>query len=214
MHTNVTNNNAYNGDSGNNYMGGMVGHNQTATTSIIGCVYDGTLTSQGFKGGFIGFIGDGSSSGVFTIKDSYFGGNYSANGYSYANFSPIGCKPNKSWVLNLTSNNFYYNIDAGTFSAANYNAMNNGITTSITPKHGYTVTGVSPVNVSMWDTPTTYYDVSKIGAYANALVYDGTIIAANNAYVYLNLSVSGNSGTLSAHRSLLTLGGIVAAVNP
>ena len=48
--TNVTNNITET----NNYIGGIVGHGKGSTVKILGCVYDGTLHSEGKNGGLLG----------------------------------------------------------------------------------------------------------------------------------------------------------------
>ncbi len=202
VHTNVTNSNPGVGTETNNYIGGIIGHNQTATTTIEGCVYDGTLTSEAFKGGMIGF----SDYSTVTIQNSYFGGNYSTSD----NFSPIGCKASNR-TATLTFDNFYYNKDAGDFGGnTGYNIMN-GATPTGTPKHGYTITGESPVTVAMNGSPTEY-DVSGINAYSAGIVYDGDIIAGDGDNVALTLGgapsgyyYEADYGTLTGSGSSYTL---------
>ncbi|MBR3799245.1 MAG: hypothetical protein IKK36_10075, partial [Bacteroidales bacterium] len=196
--TNVTNNNNYDGDNGNNYIGGIIGHNLSSTTSIIGCVYNGTLTSQGFKGGMVGF---GNYNSNVTITDSYFAGAYSANGYSNPNFSPISCHgAGRNFIF--TFSNFYYNTDAGTFTAPSYegteNATYNGAGRAM---HAYSVIGITPVTVAMNGTPTRTYNVSGIDVYATGIVFDNTIYAASGASLSLNLDGS-DRGYLSDHGTL------------
>ena len=206
--TNVTNSNPYNGDSGNNYMGGLIGHNMTATTSIIGCVYNGMLTSQGFKGGMVGF-GDYNSN--VTITNSYFAGAYSANGYSNPNFSPIACH-GSGRNFNFTFSNFYYNTDAGTFTAPTYEGtVNASYSGTGRAKHGYTITGESPVVVAV-SGDDTEYDVSGITAYSTGIVYDGDVIAGAGDNVALTLSgapagynYEADYGTLTGSGSSYTL---------
>jgi uncharacterized repeat protein (TIGR02543 family) len=192
--TNVSNSNAYNGNNGNNYMGGLLGHNNSATTSIIGTVYDGTLTSQGFKGGFIGF----TAAATINITNSYFGGGYSTNGYSDPNFSPIGVKPaNQTPTLHIT--NFYYNTDAGTFTDSGYQITNSA------PKHAYSVTAQSPVTVEMRGNPISNgtYDVSGLTFYNPSFVYGGTIYGGSGESLALTLSGnSGNYGYQTDHGTL------------
>ena len=208
--TDISNSNAYNGDSGNNYMGGLVGHNKSATTSIIGCVYDGTLTSQGFKGGIIGFADNGYSPNTvnITIKDCYFGGGYSANGYSNPNFSPVAARSAHDFIMNLTSSNFYYNTDAGTFTSTGYSYEGNNNNSNdpgyISPKHAYSVTGATDVTVEMGGSPTNTYSVSGITAYATGIVYDGNIyggdgdeLALSLGYICALSGYSADNGTLS-----------------
>ena len=203
--TNVTNNNAYNGDSGSNYMGGIVGHNKGATTSIIGCVYDGTLTSQGFKGGMIGFADPPSpytATVYITITDSYFAGSYSANGYGDPNFSPVAVRAGHGFIFDLTSSNFYYNTDAGDFTATQYSfESNSNKDIHGTCKHAYTVTGVSPVTVAMNGTTPTTYNVSGITAYSTGIVYNGTIYGGDGDVLALSLDGS-SCGYETDHGSL------------
>ena len=184
VHTNVSNSNGYNGDSGNNYMGGLIGHNQTATTTIEGCVYDGKLTSAGFKGVMFGFAENNAN---ITVRNSYACGTYSTNGYtSYDNFSPIGVH-GSSRSVTLTFSNFYYSIDQTSFTASGYQGTANA-TINGSHKHGYTITG-DGVTVAMSGTPTEY-DVSGISAYTTGIVYNNTIYAGQNDQVALSLSGS------------------------
>ena len=190
--TDVTNNSG-------NFIGGIIGHNKNVCTTIEGCVYDGKLTSTGYKGGMIGW----SDRSTLTVNNSCFGGDYSTSN----NFSPIGCKThtqNDNPVsLVLTFNNFYYNKDAGTFDNNDYNAMT-GASVTGAAKHAYTVTG-SGANVALSGTPNEY-SVSGITSYTSnkGLLYNGTIIAgeSDNVALALNGSPTGlyqaNHGTLTA----------------
>ena len=196
--TNVTNDNAYAGDGGSNYMGGFIGHNMAATLIIEGCVYDGTLTSQGFKGGMVGF---GNYNSNVTIINSYFDGDYSTNGYSDDNFSPIACH-GSGRNFNFTFSNFYYNKDIGTFTAPSYEGtVGSTYTTDGRAKHGYTISATSPVTVAMSGTALVY-TTSNITYYHNGdptlpvpgLIYNGNIIAGEGDQVGLNLTYGGTVG--------------------
>ena len=194
--TNVTNNNRAdnNPHNNNNYMGGLIGHNMSSTTIIEGCVYDGTLTSQGFKGGMIGFAGAKTSTSSITITNSYFGGDYSTpiTGYTNTNFSPVGCQSSNAGQR-FTISNFYYNKDAVDFYASNngYQATSSATyTTDGRPKHAYTITGATGVTVAMNGSPTTYSE-SGITAYSVGIVYDDDIIAGDGDNIDLYLSYGG-----------------------
>ena len=184
--TNVTNN-----GSSDNYIGGIIGHNKCARTTIVGCAYTGRLTSSGYKGGMIGW----SDRSTLTVTDSYFGGDYSTSN----NFSPIGCKTktqNSSNVtLILTFSNFYYNKDAGSFDDNAYNAMYNATPTGVA-KHAYTLDyASSPAaggTVSHVGSGTEY-GCSGITAYTTGLAYD----IDNDAVDELILG-NGESATLTA----------------
>ena len=195
--TNVTNNNSYNGDNGDNYIGGLIGHNMNSATSIVGCVYDGTLTSQGFKGGMVGFADDypDLNDVSISITDSYFGGGYSANGYSNPNFSPVAARSAHSFTLNLTASNSYYNTDAGTFTAPSYSYEGSShVTTTGTPKHGYTIKGEDGATVAMRGTPIRQYDVSGLNFYESGFTLTDitdAVYGGNSDELALGLSYTG-----------------------
>jgi hypothetical protein len=188
VETNVTNNGG-----SNNYIGGIIGHNKCARTTIIGCVYTGTLTSSGYKGGMIGW----SDRSKLTVKDSYFVGNHSTSN----NFSPIGCKAQtqdgSNITLDLTFSNFYYNKDAGSFGDGYYNAMYSATPVG-TAKHAYTITAGHCITVARSGDATSY-SCSGITAYTNGIVYDGTILGGDGDAITLNLGYDvGSTVTPSA----------------
>jgi len=185
VHTNV--------DGGSNYIGGIIGHNKCVNTTIEGCVYDGTLTSSGYKGGMIGW----SDRSTLTVRNTYFGGSYSTS----SNFSPIGCKTqtqnDEDVTLVLTFSNFYYNQDAGSFGNNVYNALYNASPNG-TAKHAYTITGGSNVTVANAGTANTY-SVSGITSYSTSgIKYNNVLYAGQSDNVSLNLScANAGSGTVT-----------------
>ena len=193
----VTNGNS--GVNNNNFIGGLIGHNKNATTSIIGCVYTGTLKSQAFKGGMFGFA-DAANGTTATINltDSYFAGGYDTNGHENGSFSPIGCRSTHSFTLALNLSNFYFNENDGSFQAdhTNYNASTNS-SRSGEAKFAYTVTGATDVTVAMRG-DYTHYDVSDIYGYSTGIVYNGTIIGGNADNLSLNLGYTG-TGSCSGY---------------
>ena len=68
-------------------------------------------------------------------------------------------------------------------------------------KHGYTITGVSPVTVAMSGTPTVY-NVSGISAYTAGIVYNGNIYAGSGDQVALSLNGSPNNNYDASSGSL------------
>lgn len=197
--TNVTNNNPGVGTNTNNYIGGIIGHTQTSTNHIIGCVYNGTLTSAAFKGGMFGF----AHGSTFYITDSYFGGNYSTSD----NFSPIGCK-SASYTETINFNNYYYNKDAGNFGGnTGYNGMNGATITNNGNgiyKHAYSVTGVGCVTVDR-GSATASYNVSGITAYSTGIKYNGEFYGGNGDELALILGcTSGGVNGYSADHGTLS----------
>ena len=207
VHTDVTNNNA--GVNNTNFIGGIIGQNNVATTNIIGCVYDGTLTSQAFKGGMFGF----TNAATITIQDSYFAGDYDINGLAsgYGSFSPVGCRSASSFTLNLTLSNFYYNMGDGTFASdhTGYNANTNSNRTG-TAKQAYTVTGATGVTVAMNGSPTEY-DVSGIDAYTAGIVYNGNIYGGDGDNIDLYLSYGGTFAEYVADHGTLSGSGVTGS---
>ena len=197
VNTRVTNNTPGVGTGTNNYIGGIIGHNQDATTTIEGCVYDGTLTSTAFKGGMVGFSGNAA----ITISNSYFCGDYSTS----ANFSPVGCKAGNATVT-YTVSNLYYSKDAGAFGDnSSYDATASGA------MHAYSITPVSPVILTVNGNATDIYSVSGITAYTTGIKYNNVLYAGDGEDVELILSGSSigeyaaSYGTLSGTSNPYTL---------
>ena len=198
--TNVTNNNNHtsNPHNINNYIGGFIGHNLNATTYITGCVYDGTLTSRGFKGGMFGFA---NANSTINITNTYYGGGYSSIDLSTPNFSPVGVH-GQGTTVNINFNNFYYNHDIQTFTVSSYEGTV-GANITGTHKHGYTISGSGGVTVARNGNASATYSDSKITAYSPGIVYNGTLIAGSDEAVGLTLSNSStgvyytNHGTFS-----------------
>lgn len=164
--------------SGGNYNGGIIGHAKCVHNHVIGCVYDGTITTTGYTGGIIGW----SDRSTVTITDTYFNGTYSGSG----GFHPIGCKTHtqndKNVTVDLTISNCYYNTDPNGSVPNNYcilatNASETGGTWTLRDlgKHGYTLTlAASPLagGTVSHGSSTATYSCSGITAYATGIDYD------------------------------------------
>ncbi len=202
--TSVTNETPGIGDDKNNYMGGLIGHNNNATTNIVGCVFDGTLTSEGFRGGMFGF---GDYNSTINITDSYFNGNFSPsqvqyNDQYYENFSPIGVHSSGRNV-NLSFSNFYYSKEVGSFSHSGYNGTDNASITG-TAMHAYSVTSGTNTTVAMSGSPTQTYNVSGITAYDHGMMYGGQIYGgySDSGYDILPLTLGYTGGSIPAGSEL------------
>ena len=214
VHVNVSNTST---TDGNRHIGGIIAHAKTANISLIGCVYDGSLNSPSPKGGLVAWSsGSTAPANSITLTNCFFNGSNHGDGYFY----PIGCKD--SGAPDVTVNNCYYTVDfsdtegeGGVYEHANNNLVVNATNKG---KLAYTITGASNVGVVRSDNTTTTYNVSKLDAYNPAIVYDGTIYAANGESIPLNLSCPGyyftaysatngtlNSGTITGNNDAYTL---------
>ena len=99
---------------GNTYYAGFIGHGNSATITMTGCVFDGTLTENAagetqHAGGFIGW---GESMNI-TMNDCLFDGTCTigTGGSGSKNFHPVGyyCAAN-SVTVTPTLTNVYYTV--------------------------------------------------------------------------------------------------------
>ena len=201
--THVTNTNA----EADNYIGGIVGHGKGSTVNILGCVYDGTLHSEGKVGGMLGWSEEGIN---LTVTNSIFDGNVENN---TNNFHPIAFR-NGSVTAYGTYINCYYTKEP-TFSetGTSNNLIQTGYTgashVGVLYKHAYTVEGDANANITVALTGTTSYEynVSGITGYStyldnnstnSGIVYNNKIYAAYNDQVSLLLSYT-DSGTVISY---------------
>ena len=197
IHTNVTNNT---GTSQNSHIGGIVGHAKASTLVMEGCVYDGRLTGDHYKGGLIGWSDGGAT---IQLTNCLFNGTISN---TTTGFHPIGCSNSGGNVHGFVNNCYYAatnEVEARLDDPAK--AIVNGTTGK--GKHAYTVTGDGCVTVAL-AAPATTYNVSGIVAYspgiryvgANGIIYGGDgdnmnlILGCTNGAVE---SYSADHGTLS-----------------
>ena len=208
--TNVTNNIAET----NNYIGGIVGHGKGSTVKILGCVYDGTLHSEGKIGGLLGW----SDAGIdLTVINSIFDGNVQNSTNS---FHPIAFK-NGSVTAHGTYINCYYTKDPTFYDSVNTNNLiqigSAGSTHVGVPyKHAHTIVGNTGVAVALTGSTPYDYNVSGITGYStyidsnstnSGIMYNGTVYAANNDPVSLLLSYTGSGQLLRYIASNVSLNG-------
>ena len=201
--THVTNTNT--GD--DNYIGGIVGHGKGSNVNILGCVYDGTLHSEGIVGGMLGWSEEGIN---LTVINSIFDGNVENN---TNNFHPIAFR-NGSVTAYGTYINCYFTKEP-TFSetGTSNNLIQTGYTgashVGVLYKHAYTVEGDADANITVALNGTTSYEysVSGITGYStylddnstnSGIVYNNKIYAAYNDQVSLLLSYT-DSGTVISY---------------
>ena len=206
--------------------GGLAG-NCYGTNAIINCLSNITINStvngDGTHGGFISRVYRGTTTFEgCTFAGSLLGENTTANGgfvgwsegnnnYAFVSFSNCVYAP----VANTT------NPSAGATFARGRNNSTTGITISncfytssefqyTQGKQAYTITGQSPVSMTMNGT-ATYHNVSRIKAYSGntGLDYNGTIVAGEDDIVSLNLggalSFNADHGTLTGTANPYTL---------
>ncbi len=104
-----------------NYAGGIIGHGLSSSTTIRGCVFNGTINGVGDSRNNIGVIWGWSDSGTPTLVNSLEAGNYT----NITSMHPMGLQKNKG-----TIDNCYY------------------VTPQIgSPTNACTVSGAAPGNV-------------------------------------------------------------------
>ncbi len=172
----------------NTQVGGIIGNARSATTHIKGCLFEGTLSSSSYEGGFVGWATAGAN--VEFINCQFKGAN-SGNG----NFHPIGCKADETVTATVT--NTYYNIKDMLDDDAH--SIVRGFEN--TGKRAYTITGVDAVTVELTGSQETTYTVSDIHTYGTGIKHNGIIYAGQNDAVSINLAgASGyktDNGTLA-----------------
>lgn len=177
----------------NNYCGGIFGHAGEAQNTIEGCVFDGEIKSNGYKGAMIGW----SNWSELTLINSYFCGTNSGSG----TFDPVGCKTHyyagqsTETKVDRTISNFYTTITSD-FSSTNngYCAMHSA-TGSGSAKRGYTLAlAASPLagGTVSHGSSTATYSCSGITAYATGIDYDGKVILGNDESA--TLTATANTG--------------------
>ena len=98
-------------DIGYCHMGGVLGHNKSASIIMSGVVYSGTMyNDSNFAGGLVGWSDDST----ITLDNCLFKGNYTGS----EEFHPIGCKNADSGV-DVTVTNTYYTVDPDITSTNN-----------------------------------------------------------------------------------------------
>ncbi len=198
----------------NNYIGGIVGHGKGSTVRILGCVYNGTLHSEGKIGGLLGW----SDAGIdLTVINSIFDGNVQN---STNNFHPIAFK-NGSVTAHGTYINCYYTKDPTFYDSVNTNNLiqtgSAGSTHVGVPyKHAHTIVGNTGVAVALTGTTPYAYNVSGITGYStyidsnstnSGIMYNGTVYAAINDQVNLLLSFTGSDQLIRYIASNVNLNG-------
>ena len=176
--------------SGQEYVGGILGHALSSEISINGCVYSGLMTGGGeCTRAFIGW-GDG---GTRTVTNSLY---LMADGQDTSKLDLVKDGGN------LTVNNCYKTTSAGS----------NG-------KQAHTVTAgeyVTIENASLVGDITATYNVSGITAYAIGLKYNGMLVAGNGDEVLLTLSntAAGQPGYGENHGYTASAGTLEGTENP
>jgi hypothetical protein len=203
--------------SSNNYCGGIIGHAKVNHTSVIGCVYDGTISSAGYKGGIIGWC-DRSQ---VTINDTYFNGTNSGNG----SFNPVGMKTqtqnDNNVTVTLTLSNFYHNY-TGTIYTSNYAiTYNTSYASTLGNMLVHTITGSSTNSVTVAHAYTANaYSTSGITVYKNGttttpgMLYNNTLYAGNGDLVPLTLGCTVPSGQEANGYTASNSGSISGSSNP
>jgi len=185
---------------------GVVGHAQSATVRITGCVFDGTVnsitneveTNRAF-GGFVGWCDNGAK---ITLTDCLFKGSYTWKADYKNHFNPLVARYYEANV-EVTVNNTYCFYD---FTPDTDEHNNDATTDCRYPRAIYAGTGVTITSATE---PTAVYDVSGITAYATGLMRQGVLYAADKDVLSLNLSGSygytASTGTLSGNANPYTL---------
>ena len=165
------------------YGGGIVGHGQSATLNITGCVFDGSIlntlsdtnNSQGV-GGLVGWADQGC---VMNLTGCLFAGNYTSDNPNEP-FSPIACSVNGSNTTSVT--NTYYIIPPDVDIDNN---PNNVINTAA--KQVFSIIGGEGVGVAIAGDGTTPYNVCGITYYDKGIKFNDTHYACNGDQVSLNI---------------------------
>ena len=133
-----------------NYAGGFIGHGLNSSTTILGCVFAGTINGVGDSRNNIGGIWGWSDSGTPTLVNCLETGTYT----NIASMHPMGLQKNKGNITNC----YYVNPQVGS------------------PSNACTVSGavqaVTDVDILPLGDPVAY-NVSGITAYVNGISYGG-----------------------------------------
>ena len=171
--------------SGTDFMGGLIGHSRLDNFTIVGCVFNGTLTAtgDGYTGGFNGWGGEPQTTNA-TITNSFFAGTYINS--SGGKFHPVGCFGGAN--ATRTISNVYY-------TAARVNMTDEDglsiVKDPVTDKGDrvYSVTAGTGVTMEIIGTPTISYNVSKLDLYGeNGIAFDGVRYGGQGDAVSLNLT--------------------------
>lgn len=164
--TNIT----VSGSNGYRHMGGIVGHGASATLTMEGCVFSGSMsTTKDYAGGLLGWS-DGST---LNITNCLFAGSYSGG----ASFHPIAIRA-KNRTMSGTVQNAYYSAEP---------TLTNGQFIAAAGAKAHAVTADSGVNILFLGASTTY-NVSGITAYPTGLSVVGVFYAGEGEEVTLWLS--------------------------
>ena len=158
--------------------GGIVGHAKTSTVNMNGCVFNGTITNDGFDASPVGgLVGWSDNTATLNFTHSLFDGTYNY-GYSFGGFHPIAVKDASSTV-SCTVSNTYYSVDRDPASSLNFVTYDAKLMRSITPSEGITMTKTGAYS---------YYTVSGITGFTRGIKYNNTIYAGNGDEMDLYLS--------------------------
>lgn len=180
--------------SGAQYMGGFIGHSQSAAVTINGCVFSGTLepTGSNYAGGFIGW-GNGVTGNTMAVTNSLFCGTLA--GSATSKFHPIGFNYVPANPTRVFTNTYY------TIAAKNINedtearSFVKGLDANSKGKLVYSITaGADVTSLAFSSEATATYNVSGITVYAKGIKYDGVYYAGNGDAVSLTLSHADKTG--------------------
>ena len=179
--------------------GGFVGVIGQGTTTFTGCVFDGTFSST-VTTNWGGFVGfvEGNAAAHATFHSCLF---------APAN-STFGFDTNGSQTFARLRNN---NSSYVTFSSSNINYYTK-VLGGAQAKPAYTITGDQSVTVA-FSGSVTNYNVSDIHAYNTGMVYNNTLYASNGTSVSLNLGSTPPTGYVCGGYQA-SAGTITGSANP
>ena len=160
---------------GEGYIGGVIGHNMTATLTMTNVVYGGTLNNRGnCAGGLFGW----SDSSTVTMTDCLFKGSYTGSG----SFHPVGCK-NASDTVSVTLDRVYYTVDPN-FSNSSNILSNDGIRVYTEAPDDRIVGTVRAADGEDYYIPASVsgveseydYVITEITPTVTVTAYDGTVL--------------------------------------
>lgn len=171
--------------SGIDYMGGVIGHCRLDNFTIVGCVFNGTLTASGdgYTGGFNGWGGEPQTTEA-TITNCFFAGTYVNS--SGGKFHPVGCFGGANATRTI-SNVYYTKALVNMTNEDKLSIVKNPVTYK--GEFAYSVTAGTGVTVAPAGTPTATYDVSGLDFYGeNGFAFNGVLYGGNEDMVSLNLT--------------------------
>ena len=188
--------------------GGFIGYlqgydQQYMTATFNGCAFTGSITTSNGTtnvGGFVGWC-------------EWRNDNSADKGYCYLVLNNCVVSPNATCISSGSKTFSRFRNQDNSLGANEANMSNCYYTQTIGDAQGkkaYSITGVSPVTVTMNGTPTTQYNVSEIDVYASGIVFNNTLYAGDGESVSLTLSGSANGyqasyGTLEGTENPYTL---------